>query len=205
MRSTNLSLDGGLPPQPHFSEWKRFEPTVFCYKGNIITKTRLPSPLRTYFRATVRFRIVGRSLPGLRFGRDAGAKVDRKNAHVGVQRRDVVVERIPGNAARAAFDFPVEVVMGRRGKPDFRGPFVHGRKDDRFLYLSWGEVGPQGNFAMFRRAKLPLSRVDARALRQSLLSGASPTVRCSLDMTDERGGPICGPDVGKKIAWEILA
>ncbi len=54
----------------------------------------------------------------------------------------------------------VDVVRGRDGALDFRGPAVHGRPGDRFLYLTSGRVH-DGTFDMFRRAKLMLSAVSA--------------------------------------------
>ena len=43
------------------------------------------------------------------------------------------------------------------GGVDLRGPAVHGRKGERFLYLTWGDVGADDSFAMFRRAKLMIA------------------------------------------------
>ena len=85
-------------------------------------------------------RIVGHDLPGRSF---EGAR----NVHVGVQRRSEVIDLVPGDAESAEW----EVYVDHR-----RGPYVHGRGDERFVYLSWGELGAEGSFEMFRRAKLHL-------------------------------------------------
>ncbi len=104
-------------------------------------------------------RIVGQRLPGLRCG-------GRTGVHVGVQRGREVVALVPGDVTAAVFELTVGVVTGRDGRPDFRGPFVHGRPGERFLYLSWGEVGTAGRFEMFRRAKLHLSALSEDTLRK---------------------------------------
>ncbi|HET7665376.1 MAG TPA: DUF5990 family protein [Mycobacterium sp.] len=54
----------------------------------------------------------------------------------------------------------------------------------RFIYLTWGDVGKDGSFAMFRRAKLMLSELEAFA-------GNAESVIAGVDLTDKRGGPQC--------------
>ena len=51
------------------------------------------------------------------------------------------------------WDVSVRAVV-EDGSVDLRGPAVHGKKGERFLYLTWGNVRPDGSFVMFRRAKL---------------------------------------------------
>lgn len=63
---------------------------------------------------------------------------------------------------------------------DFRGPAVHGRKGDRFVYLTWGTC-TDGTFTMFRRAKLMLA---------DLPRGAE-NVMVEVHLTDDAGLPRC--------------
>ena len=83
---------------------------------------------------TVPVRILGSRLPG----RDCGG---REPVHVGVQRRGEVVGLLPGDAEQAVFAITVDVVPGGAGGVEFRGPFVHGRRGERSVYLSWGQLG----------------------------------------------------------------
>ena len=73
----------------------------------------------------------------------------------------------PGNAACARWETEVTVV-----DEDFRGPAVHGKRGERFVYLTWGDVSG-GGFAMFRRAKLMLSRVDPAIVLEASAQGRS--------------------------------
>lgn len=139
-------------------------------------------------------RIVGQRLPGLRCG-------GRTGVHVGVQRGREVVALVPGDVTAAVFEFTVGVVTGRDGRPDFRGPFVHGRPGERFLYLSWGEVGTTGRFEMFRRAKLHLSALPEDEITQALT--ASAPVEASLDLTDECGEPVCASIRPPRVIWRV--
>ena len=86
----------------------------------------------------------------------------------------------PADAAKAGWEVDVEVVE-RDGDRDFRGPAVQGKRGERFVYLTWGEVR-DGTFSMFRRAKLMLDDVPDPAVE---------TVVARVDLTDECGMPRC--------------
>ena len=130
----------------------------------------------------MRLRIVGTDLPGTTF-HDAGFSENTwERVHVGVQRGKEVVDLVRADADEAVWEFEVDVRPGRDGNPDFFGPHVHGRPGKRFLYLSWGSVGDDGSFEMFRRAKLWLAQIEEPA----------GEVEARLRLTDCRGGPLCG-------------
>lgn len=63
---------------------------------------------------------------------------------------------------------------------DFRGRAVHGRKGQRFIYLTWGTT-TDGPFNMFRRAKLMLADLPVDV----------DEVTVDIDLTDEAGMPRC--------------
>ncbi len=122
--------------------------------------------------------IEGQDLPGRTFGPYA-------DVHVALQVRSDPAGPVPGDAASAHWETEVRVVDG-----DFRGPAVHGRRGERFLYLTWGS--PAGDdWGRFRRAKLMLDPAYADA---SVLVG-------TLALTDEKGGPRCARVVPPAIAW----
>ena len=106
--------------------------------------------------------------------------------HVGVQRKQEVVELVPGDPRGARWTFEV-TAKEVDGGLDFGGPFVHGKRGDRFVYLSWGVVDGD-EFTMFRRAKLHFADVDASVLRSAV---EGRTLRCRVVMIDERGNPRC--------------
>jgi hypothetical protein len=77
----------------------------------------------------------------------------------------------------------------RDGDVDLRGPAVYGRKGERFLYLTWGDVGASDSFAMFRRAKLMIGDIDPEMLAAATRDDG--VLVASLSLTDERGCPRC--------------
>jgi len=146
----------------------------------------------------VRVVVRGHHLPGRSFVSDG---VPLANVHVALQERRDPVGLVRGDAARARWEADVRVVTDADGAVDFRGPAVQGKRGDRFLYLTWGDVADDGSFAMFRRAKLMLHRVDA-ALIAEAEGGAAPLV-ASVDLTDDHGCPRCARVDPPAISWTV--
>lgn len=147
---------------------------------------------------TVRITIRGHRLPGRHWMSD-GEPLD--NVHVGVQERADPVGLVPGDAASASWDVDVRLVTLDDGTVDARGPAVHGKRGERFIYLTWGNVGADGSFDMFRRAKLMLRDVEPSLLRAGETTGAG--LVADVELTDECGGPRCARVVAPAIAWSV--
>ena len=99
----------------------------------------------------MKVRIEGTDLPGATYG------------YVGIQRGREVIELQPADSATVTWTFEVDVRRTPDGGVDLRGPYVQGRKGDRFVYLSWGRM-ESGFLTMYRRAKLMFDAVDLAAL-----------------------------------------
>ncbi len=145
--------------------------------------------------------IEGTDLPGQSFCDPDGTPFDGVNVAVQIGRDPVGLVR--GDAPSARWELDVVVVSGADGQFDFRGPAVHGKRGERFLYLTWGKVDYLGHFLMFRRAKLMLNRIEPELVRsanddhQSLLG----VVR----LTDRHGAPKCARVDPPDLAWSIAA
>ena len=140
-------------------------------------------------------RIVGRRLPGSSWS-------GRHGIHLGVQRGTDVVDLVIGDAADAVFDIELEIVPGVDGEaPDFRGPYVHGRRGERFIYLSWGEVDEAGIFTMFRRLKLHLAPLVEQTSAEQLY--AAKRIQAVLELTDTRGRPIAASVRPPWVTWRL--
>lgn len=154
--------------------------------------------------APLTLRVLGHDLPG----EVCGAY---RHIHVGTQRGREPDQLVSAGAARAVVEIPVRVVPAADGAagadgiagaageaPDFRGPYVQGRRAERFVYLTWGELPPGGDFAMFRRAKLFLADVPVELLGAGI-------VETPLGLTDARGMPLCAAVRPPMIAWSAPA
>ncbi|MEO6571318.1 MAG: DUF5990 family protein [Ilumatobacteraceae bacterium] len=108
-------------------------------------------------------------------------------------------ELVKADSSEARWDLDVDAGV-RDGQLDFRGPTVHGKRGERFVYLTWGEVSTDGEFEMFRRAKLMLDRVDERVMRSALDAGR---LLARVDLTGGDGGPRCARVDPPAIEWTI--
>jgi hypothetical protein len=79
---------------------------------------------------------------------------------------------------------------------------VQGKRGDRFIYLTWGNVGPDDKFEMFRRAKLMLDRVAPDVIEAADRAGRLDAV---VDLTGGDGGPRCARVDPPAIAWSVPA
>lgn len=144
--------------------------------------------------STVPVRIIGRRLPGLHWS-------GRKGIHLGVQRGSEVVGLVRGDEGEATFDIEVELLVDAEGVADFRGPYVHGRRSERFIYLSWGEVDAEGTFTMFQRVKLPLSPLIEQHGVDAVRS--SRRVHAFLELTDPKGRPVAASVRPPWVFWRV--
>lgn len=137
-------------------------------------------------------RIVGHNPPGLHCG-------EWRFVHAGIQCGTQVPTPLPGDTLTMTFAIAVEIARRGEHDHDFKGGCVHGRPGSRFLYLSWGEFPPGGEFTMFRRAKLPLSTIREGEIARAL--AAHLPMEAILDLTDRDGGPVCGSVPPTRIVW----
>lgn len=143
--------------------------------------------------------IDGFDLPGRTFCDPDGHPLN--NVHVGVQIGKEPCDLIAGDASSAKWEVAVRVVTGPDADVDFKGPAVQGKRGERFLYLTWGNVDDLSHFKMFRRAKLMLNRVDPE-----LVAAAEQQQRplvCQVRLRDEHGAPRCARIDPPAIEWKL--
>jgi uncharacterized protein DUF5990 len=117
------------------------------------------------------------------------------DVHVGVQFDRDPVGLVPADTTAPQWPLTVRVVDG-----DFRGHFVHGKRGDRFLYVTWCDlVG--GRFEMFRRGKLMLDRIDPAVVTAAV--DGRRTLVATVSLTDEKGGPRCARYDPPAITWTV--
>lgn len=141
--------------------------------------------------------IEGYDLPGRRFCDPSGDALD--DVHVGVQVRRDPVQVVPADVETAHWELEISVVEGPDDSLDFTGGAVHGRRGDRFLYLTWGNVTSGGGFDMFRRAKLMLNRVDPQLIRTADRHNRALIGRIRL--SDDLGAPRCARVDPPDLSW----
>jgi len=143
---------------------------------------------------TAQLRIVGRRLPGASWS-------GRHGIHVGVQCGGEVVGLVTGDAADAIFDIELDIVAAADGEVDFRGPYVNGRRGERFVYLAWGEVDDTGTFTMFRRLKLHLTPLLEQEPADKVR--VAQRIQAVLELTDTRGRPLAASVRPPWVTWRL--
>lgn len=143
----------------------------------------------------MRIVIEAHDLPGRQFCSDG---VQLQNVHVAVQVGQEPVDPVRADAESARWEVDVRVVVDD-GLIDLRGPAVHGKRGERFLYVTWGDVGDDGSFTMFRRAKLMIDDIGPDLLDTVHRTGG--TLVGSLPLTDEHGCPRCARVKPPIITW----
>ncbi len=144
----------------------------------------------------MRIVIEGHDLPGADFVSEG---VPLHNVHVAVQIGKDPVGLVRGDGDSARWEIDVRTVVADGGVVDLRGPAVFGKKGERFLYLTWGDVGVGGSFAMFRRAKLMIGDIEPELL--AVAARVDGVLVASLSLTDERGCPRCARVKPPVISW----
>lgn len=95
---------------------------------------------------------------------------------------------------RARFEVEIRAVSTPDGL-DFLGPLVHGKRGDRFMYLSWGHADGPNQHRGFRRLKVYLSPVtrsgwSAPGLTEELAATGAARIDVNGALPD--GTPNCG-------------
>jgi hypothetical protein len=119
-----------------------------------------------------------------------------ENVHVGVQVRRDAAQLMRADVPEVSWDLDIEII--RRDDLDFRGPAVQGKRGDRFIYLTWGDVGPDGSFEMFRRAKLMLDRIEPQLIESAI---EADCLEAKVDLTGRDGGPLCARVDPPAVSW----
>ncbi len=147
----------------------------------------------------MRLSIFGSNLPGCVFCRPDGSLMT--NVHVGVQVGREPAQPVKADASEVHWELDIDAIV-RDGQVDFRGPAVQGKRGERFIYLTWGEVRGDNEFEMFRRAKLMLNRIDASVVGSAI---DADRLLARVDLTGDDGGPRCARVDLPAIEWSVPA
>jgi len=87
------------------------------------------------------------------------------------------------------FDFPVTVRSDKEGAPDFFGPFVHGVRGDRYVYIDIGTYAGQTDTHWSRRLKIPFRDITWDLVKKA--SRGTNLLETRVPGTAKDGGPSC--------------
>ena len=116
----------------------------------------------------------------------------------GLQSRHDVDDPQPASTT-TEFHTTINIIRTANSQDDFAGDHVHGRRDDRFIYLAWGIPDPTEPFVMFARAKIKLDSIPADLIDVSVNNG-QPLI-AELQATNSKGQPASGTIKPPSIDW----
>jgi hypothetical protein len=139
---------------------------------------------------TIAFRIEGYDAPGSSCpGPDGiGLGIQQGTEVVGVLPSSTESPRFIGELAMVPVDDAV----------DYRGPYVHGPKGDRFLYLAWIHLKSRESMS---RIKLKLSDIDPELLATAARDGK--VLQGRVKLTNRLGKPATGSVRPPDVEWTL--
>ena len=129
-----------------------------------------------------------------------GTTPNRAGLRLGIQDKQQIKQDVSGTARSARFVFPLTVTIN----PDtivFTGNFAHGTRDNRFVYLSWGQWASPSEWKINSRVKVLLNGIS-RALVQSALQTHKP-IRACIKLTNNKGQPNVASLKSEYIEWSV--
>lgn len=119
----------------------------------------------------------------------------------GLQSGSVVEDAVPA-CDTTEFQATIDVTQTGNSDVDFSGVHVHGRRGDRFIYLSWGIADQTEPFVMFARAKIKLDSILLDLLDAAIEQDCALVAH--LHATNTRGQPASGTINPPAIDWRSL-
>ena len=139
---------------------------------------------------TLALRIVGEQPPG-------ATCTGPDTIYLGIQRSKEVIDAVPSRTPAPCFYAEVDLIESD-GVQDYRGPFVHGPKGDRFLYLAWID-GP--GRPLVARIKIRLGDIAPALIAEAV--AASQSLVGHLQVSDALGRPRSGSIRPPEITWTV--
>lgn len=121
---------------------------------------------------------------------------ERSDVHLGIQRNEEVIESAPASSKRIVFQPVLRVRQNADGSPNFLGPFAHGPKAERFIYLVWTAAA-----AGFGRVKVHLNHLKWADVEQAL--ARKKPIRVTLELTRSNGKPVYASVRPGAAKWEL--
>lgn len=125
----------------------------------------------------------------------------RNNVRLGIQNGKTVEDDQTLDAAELIFTCPLRVAPPvADGKPNFLGPYAHGKPAERFLYLCWGERTVNG-WNGFGRIKIHLKDLSWSAVERAIASAIPLEVVVKL--AGKEGKPVYASLGKEQVVWVL--
>jgi hypothetical protein len=138
--------------------------------------------------------IVCEALPGLQYE-------GRGPLHLGIQQDAQIVEAVPANRDRIVFRPELRVRKHGDGSANFLGPFAHGPRAERFIYLNWLVVHGSMPGEHIGRIKLHLNHIEYEDVEKA--AARKKPIKVTLQLTNEKGKPVFASVRANQATWQL--
>jgi hypothetical protein len=142
----------------------------------------------------VTIEIVCMQLPGLQYE-------GRGPVHLGIQQDEDINETAPADSDRIVFRPSLRVRRHTDGSANFLGPFTHGPRNERFIYLNWVVVRNKVPIEQIGRIKLHLNHIKYEQAQKA--AARKKPIKVALQLTSEKGKPVFASVRANKAKWEL--
>lgn len=138
--------------------------------------------------------IVCEDLPGLQYE-------GRGPLHLGIQQDEAIIEAAPADRDRIVFRPTLRVRKNSDGSANLLGPFAHGPRGERFIYLNWVVVRGGTHVERIGRIKLHLNHIEYTDAQKAAARGRP--IRVTLQLTNEKDKPVFASVRADKAKWQL--
>lgn len=138
--------------------------------------------------------IVCEALPGLQYE-------GRGPLHLGIQRDSEIVEAVPTDRNHTTFRPALRVRKHTDGSANLLGPFAHGPRAERFIYLNWVIVRDGTPREQIGRIKLHLNHIKYEDAQKA--AARKKPIKVTLQLTNEKGKPVFASVRASQAKWEL--
>jgi uncharacterized protein DUF5990 len=121
-----------------------------------------------------------------------------KGILLGIQKDEDFFEPSPTDLKRIVFRPVLRARRNTDGSPNFLGPFAHGPKNERFIYLVWATVSPA---ARFGRVKVHLNHLKWTDVTKAVAK--KKPIKVTLELTRDDGKLVYASVRPGVARWEL--
>ena len=126
---------------------------------------------------------------------------ERGVAHLGIQKEEEIEDAQRADLERIQFRPTFRVRRHTDGSANFLGPFAHGPRASRFIYLVWTILKGKTPVARAGRIKLMLDHIEWRDVERAAAKGRP--MKVTIALTDQKGRPVYASVRADRAKWDL--
>jgi hypothetical protein len=138
--------------------------------------------------------VICTALPGSQWG-------ERSGVHLGIQKDEQMVEPASAALKRIVFRPALRVRRNADGSANVLGPFAHGPRAERFIYLIWAVMKGGTCAERFGRVKVHLNHIGWTSVEKAV--ARKKPLKVTLALTNAKGGPVFASVRPGAAKWEL--